>query len=403
MIPSSIRGAVISAKETVIVFGILMGYWAGDACSRGMMQNGSNGDDSTSIDWSRLYAMSAILSLPMFGLTFFIPRSLRWLLMHGHPAEALQSMKFVYADRDSAIQLEFDRLQKSMHSIPVHDDAQFDTKQVECGGLLQKLMSPSLWPSFRAAMGLIVLQQCSGQPSVLSFSTLIFRAAGWNGRASVATALVMLCVSVSTIFTVDRWGRKRFLYICCSVLALAASILAWQFWDWKAIDEGHTLSESCKMIVLVAMFAFIGGYQIGFGPITWLIVSEVFPGDVRGAATALGVEWNYLLNFGVQFLVPIAKDTIGWGPTFGMYASILVFAISFIHLYVPETAGMTLEAIEDQLIQRGENDKEGGIALFMETIPTADEQYPLVASPAYKSNSLHSLQYDIDAAHPSYI
>ena len=66
----------------------------------------------------------------------------------------------------------------------------------------------------------------------------------------------------------------------------------------------ESLSRISKEIVLVAMFVYIGGYQVGFGPITWYIVSEVFPLEVRGKAIALGVELNYVLNFFVQLHFP---------------------------------------------------------------------------------------------------
>lgn len=366
MSPSSIRGAVVSSKETVIVFGILIGYWAGDYC---VEWHGH---------WTHLYMLSAALSVPMLGLTFVIPRSKRWLLMNGHRAEAAVSMRFVYQGNDDCIMAEFQRIEASIkasgmvkqESMPVTEGGFFG------GGILGRMLSPSVWPAFRSAMGLIALQQFSGQPSVLSYATVIFRSTGWNGHASVATALFMLCVSTTTVMTVDRCGRKRLLYLCCAVLVTAASTLSYQFWGWKTghnnddDDEGSEHTATSKNVVLVAMFMFIGGYQIGFGPITWLIVSEVFPGEIRGAATAMGVELNYLLNFSVQFLVPIVKDLIGWGPTFGMFATIMMLALSFVHYYVPETAGLSLEEIEEQLSNQHQTNKE--------TVTVTSEHSPLL-------------------------
>jgi Sugar (and other) transporter len=380
MTPTSIRGAVVSAKETVIVFGILLGYWAGDACSRTIVRGQTTKEDITG-DWTRLYAATTLLALPMLGLTFLVPRSLRWLLIRGHRDEAIQSIKFVHRGDEKAIMDEFHALEASAvaRNSAILKPASLSISALtldvvsEHKRIWNRLFSPLLWPSLRAAMGLIVLQQFSGQPSVLSFSAVIFHAVGWNGHASVVTAFVMLCVSTATVFSVDRLGRKRLLYLCCLVLALAAATLAGQFWYWETGNESLNLTPTGKGIVLMAMFAFIGGYQIGFGPITWLVVSEVFPGDVRGAATALGVELNYLLNFLVQFLVPITKDRIGWGPMFGMYASIMVFAVSFVHLYVPETTGLSLEAIEEQMTVRRQK-CEGNV---IESL--VNEHSPLVA------------------------
>lgn len=91
---------------------------------------------------------------------------------------------------------------------------------------------------------------------------------------------------------------------------------------------------------------YIGGYQVGFGPVTWLIVSEIFPLEIRGKAIALGMEWNYLLNFIVQFTFPIVQDTLGWGPLFGLFGFILMVAFGFVQRFVPETKGLTLEEIQ---------------------------------------------------------
>jgi len=86
-------------------------------------------------------------------------------------------------------------------------------------------------------------------------------------------------------------------------------------------------------------------------------VSEVFPQNVRGPATALGVELNYLLNFLVQFGLPIVQVQVGWGPTFLLFASVLVSALFFVRTYVPETSGMSLEEIEAHWLLRAAEDQ----------------------------------------------
>jgi hypothetical protein len=110
-------------------------------------------------------------------------------------------------------------------------------------------------------MGLIALQQFSGQPSVISYAAVIFEAAGWNGHASVVTALLMLCVSTFTVLTVDHFGRKRLLYACCIVLMAAAFTLSCEFWKWDSNNESFG-SNTAKIVVLIAMFAYIGGSSL---------------------------------------------------------------------------------------------------------------------------------------------
>ena len=277
--------------------------------------------------------------------------------MHGLRGEALKSMQFVYKGN---VQEEFEIMAASIqesspnqgnHGTLVHPHDQVDA------------IGPSLWaPSYRqamvASMGLIIFQQCSGQPSILSYATVLFQAAGWSGNASVVSAILMMAASMSTVLLVDRLGRKQMLGICCVVMMTALSALSTSFWGWDD-DGGVDFGRRQKLVILLAMFVYIGGYQLGFGPITWCIVSEVFPMEIRGRALAFGVELNYLLNFLVQFTFPIVQDSLGWGPTFCLFAIILAFAFFFIRLFVPETTGLTLEEIQLRMVQKAGTNEEG--------------------------------------------
>jgi MFS family permease len=107
-----------------------------------------------------------------------------------------------------------------------------------------------------------------------------------------------------------------------------------------------------KSIILVALFIYIGGYQVGFGPVCWLIISEIFPLEVRGKAVSLAVVTNFLWNTIMTFIFPAELEYIGTAPTFYLYALILVFGIYFIYTRVPETKGLSLEEIEDFFVRK---------------------------------------------------
>ena len=102
-----------------------------------------------------------------------------------------------------------------------------------------------------------------------------------------------------------------------------------------------------KASILTALFIYIGGYQVGFGPISWLLISEIFPLEVRGKAVSIAVVTNFFWNTLVSFLFPIEFDLIGSSATFFLFAFILAWGIYFIFLKVPETKGLSLEEIED--------------------------------------------------------
>ena len=92
---------------------------------------------------------------------------------------------------------------------------------------------------------------------------------------------------------------------------------------------------------------YIAGYQIGFGPITWLVISEIFPLYARGKAISAAITMNFLCNAIVSFLFPTEYQYLGAPLTFSIYLVLLAMAFIFVSSYVPETRGMSLEEIEE--------------------------------------------------------
>ena len=99
-------------------------------------------------------------------------------------------------------------------------------------------------------------------------------------------------------------------------------------------------------MILLAMFVYIGGYQIGFGTIIWLITLELFPLAIRGPAVALSVQTNFALHALVEFLVPVLQAWVGLGLVFGLFGVATALAMVFVYRYIPETKGLSLEEIE---------------------------------------------------------
>merc|ERR1712224_852985 len=102
-----------------------------------------------------------------------------------------------------------------------------------------------------------------------------------------------------------------------------------------------------------AMFVYIGGYQVGFGPIAWLIISEVFPLEVRGQAVSVAVLSNFFWNLVVSFVIPTELAQLGNVPTFGIFAALTALSLLFVYRHVPETKGLSLEEIEALFREKG--------------------------------------------------
>jgi MFS family permease len=361
MSPSHVRGALVSAKETVIVFGIIIGMLLGDFQS------------DYPDNWHELYGYSVFFAVPMLLLTLKIPRSKRWLLMKGYHEEARESMQFVYHGN---VEDEFEKMAETFNSlccrnISDHQTAS-DTESVcdsvrdgrnersNSGGVVvdddtsEDGETPPSLCSWRyrnvmvIGMGLLIAQQFSGQPCVLAYSRVLFEAAGWGGNTSVITVTIMGSVSFFTVMMVDRLGRKTLLAAGSTIMLVSVSSLAYGFWGWDD-ESDNTLGTTKMNIVLVSMLLFISGYQVGFGPITWTLLSEIYPTEIRGSAMALSVEVNFFSKFLTQFLFPIVQDVLGWGTTFAMFGTIILLGLLFILLKVPETKGMSLEEIQMQL------------------------------------------------------
>ena len=104
-----------------------------------------------------------------------------------------------------------------------------------------------------------------------------------------------------------------------------------------------------RHVILWSMFAFISAYQIGYGPLTWTVLSEIYPSEIRGRAMAVSVEVNFLGKFACQLFFPILQGWLGWGQTFVLFAIIVIVSLVFIGTCVPETKGMSLEEIQVQM------------------------------------------------------
>ena len=314
----------------------------------------------------------------MLVLTFKIPRSKRWLLMKGnrYREEAKRSMQFVY---DGDIEEEFEKMVESIEATrclknfpgtsarnPEHNnddrtayDSDSEQKQsyramkddsndVEIGAELG-LCSPEYRPILFIGLGLLLSEQLTGRPSLLVYSRVLFESAGWHGNASVVMVICMALTSIVTVSLVDRLGRKILLLVCCLILSISLVALAVGFWGWEKGGDSDQLSHFQQHIVLWSMFVYIGGYQMGYGPITWCVLSEIYPSAIRGKAMALSVEVNFMAKFLIQLLFPTVQELLGWSGSFLMFACFGLVGLFFIGIFVPETKGMSLEEIQVQL------------------------------------------------------
>jgi sugar porter (SP) family MFS transporter len=364
MAPPAIRGRLVSLKEAFIVVGMVLGYSIGYAYST--VEGG----------WRKVYLWSASIAVIMFFGMYHLPYSARWLALKGRINEARASMKFVIPNLPES---EMESIRESA------DKASKTQSDKSWSADYQRLSSPSVWPALIAGVGLVVLQQITGQPSVLYYADSLFEDIGLSTVASIAVSMFKLVATLIATFTVDNYGRKKLLFIGCGLMLFALLMLGTAFVfpytstsECNAYTEESTCPSDCSWssscdtectddadctccgsggmdtqrgFILTALFIYIGGYQVGFGPISWLMISEIFPLEVRGKAVSIAVVSNFFWNTVMTFAFAVEIDYFGTAATFYLYALILVFGIYFIYKRVPETKGLSLEEIEEYFIR----------------------------------------------------
>ena len=378
VMPPSIRGAVVSGKEVFIVCGMLLGYVVGYAFQN--MQRG----------WIHTYAVTLIFSSLMVLLSHYIPYSPRWLVSQNRDEEALKALMFVWKPDHAKMEHEAMIEARRQRDEESEKESTLTTRKSN----FQLLCSvPAYRAAFIAGVGLVVLQQITGQPSVLSYATPILVSAGLSSYASVVVAFFKVLATILAVVLVEHSGRRKLLMAGCSLMLISLMILTITFRgsSYSTSASNDRLLEDTKpvseldmwsLLTLGGMFLYIAGYQVGFGPITWLIISEAFPQSIRGPAVAIAVQMNFLLNAVVQFGVPILEQQLGLSFMFGMFGILTAYSICFVYTRVPETRGLTLEEIEAKFasMANGNAARTGSRNMLLHRAASEEDKVQLISS-----------------------
>jgi MFS family permease len=147
----------------------------------------------------------------------------------------------------------------------------------------------------------------------LYYAAGIFKAAGIESYAAVLTGAFKLVMTLLSVVVVDKYGRRWLLFVGISIMLAALIVLTSAFHGYEPVNDDDDDSVDGSgftprtLAIVLGMFLFIGGYQVSFGPIAWLLISEVFALDVRDSAIAVAVQanffWNLVVSFGYPTLV----------------------------------------------------------------------------------------------------
>ncbi|MCK4608936.1 MAG: sugar porter family MFS transporter, partial [Gammaproteobacteria bacterium] len=314
--PPDIRGSVIFLYQMAITVGLLSAFVI-------------NFIFHAHENWRAMFAVGILPSL-LLGLGMLtLPESPRWLLLKGKEQKVKDVLQKLRGHKE--IDAEMAEIRESV---------------AHARGGLGLLFSKKIRPLVIIAFGLFVFQQLTGINTIFYYAPALFKAAGFHGStagilAAISTGAVNVLATFFGIWFVDRLGRKKLLYIGLAGMVLCHLVLGCAY--------HHLFGANIKWISLAAMLIFIAFFAISISGIAYIMMSELFPLNVRsvGMAVASCANWGFNWLVSVTFLTIV--NVLGFGNTYWLYAGFTFMALIFVFLLVPETKNISLEHIEKNL------------------------------------------------------
>ena len=330
--PSNIRGMLVSWNQFAIIFGQLVVYFVNffilgdhiqplvEEMGKGLAAINPAAQWTVTTGWRYMFGSEAIPAGLFALLICFVPETPRYLVSIG---------------RDDVAERILAKINGSSKAQQILQDIK-DTMVVKT----ERLMTYGAMCIFVGIM-LSVFQQAVGINAVLYYAPRIFGDMGMDNpmMITVFMGIINILFTLVAIFTVEKWGRKPLLIWGSLGMALGAFGVALTF--------GHAGME---FFTAASLLLYSASFMFSWGPITWVLIAEIFPNTIRGAAVAIAVAFQWISNFIVSSsFVPMFNmhltegDHFGHWFTYGLYGIICVVAALFVWRLVPETKGKTLE------------------------------------------------------------
>jgi len=315
--PADIRGKMVSFNQFMIIFGMLVVYFVNWGIAKGQPIEWID-----EIGWRYMFASEAIPAL-LFGLLLlFVPETPRYLAMQKQDDKALAVLTKINGAQQAKLVLgEIKQTVQSAKNVKTEKIFAYGKLVIVVGILLS------------------VFQQFVGINVALYYAPRIFESMGAAKDASMLQTIVMGLVNVVftvvAIYTVDRWGRKPLLITGSIGMAIGMFGVA-----------GLAFANIISMSTLVFIIIYTASFMMSWGPICWVLISEIFPNKIRGQAVAIAVAAQWAANYFISSTYPMMMEYSG-GMTYGFYGLMSVLSAIFVWKWVPETKGKTLEQMED--------------------------------------------------------
>ena len=308
------RGAIITAYQLAVTVGILAAYLV-------------NYSLAAKHDWRSMMAWGAAPALLQLICFLLFLESPRWLISQGKEVKA----------------------HEIAHKLGIREDLEEQpTERKTRWSALFK--TPGLRLAILVGILLSCFQQVTGINAVIYFAPQIFEFVGFSSNevsilATIGIGSINVLATILAVWLLDWAGRRKLLLIGTLGMAIALCCIAIAFFFQ---------SQTVDMISVAGMMAYVALFAIGLGPVTWVIIAEIYPLGVRAKAISLAVLANWIFNYllTLSFLDIIAW--IGVGPTFFAFAVLCIISFFFVYNFIPETKGRKLSEIQKLFQQRKE-------------------------------------------------
>ncbi|MDQ1636531.1 MAG: hypothetical protein QOJ32_3340 [Frankiaceae bacterium] len=334
--PAHIRGRLGSLQQLAIVTGIFLSLLVDYVLAN---LAGSSQD----VLWFGMEAwrwMFIAMSVPaiIYGLlSLTIPESPRYLVASHHIPEARKVLTALLGEKN--LDITIDRIKRSLAS--EKPPSWRDLKNSSTGRVL---------PIVYVGLALSVFQQFVGINVIFYYSNVLWQAVGFSEadsfKITVITAIINILTTLIAIASVDRFGRKPLLLIGSSLMTVTLTTMAIVFSTAGTNAAGQpSLSGASGPIALVAANLFVIGFGMSWGPVVWVLLGEMFPNRIRGAALSLAAAGQWVANWAITVSFPALKD-VSLGLAYGFYAVCALLSGIFVVRWVMETKGRALEDMD---------------------------------------------------------
>ncbi len=321
--PKNIRGAMISAYQLMIALGILLVFL-------------TNTGFSYTGNWRGMLLVVAMPSLVFLFGAIFLPKSPRWLIIHGREEEAKQVLMLLRNTEDE-IEQEIKEIKEIKEQLKVKQK-----------GFKLFLENKNFRRSVTLGITLQIMQQFSGVNVMMYYAPRIFKELGFTSTSeqmwgTVIVGFVMTAATFIAVGFVDKWGRKPMLYAGFLTMGISMATVG-------TLLGQQTLSSVDQIVCVIMLLTFIVGFSMSAGPLIWLLCSEIQPLKGRDFGMTCSTFTCHIAGLIVSATFLTLLNTLGSSNTFYLYSGLNALAIIIIFMFIPETKNISLEQIERNLM-----------------------------------------------------